>query len=82
MIFFLALYVPVIRSEETFLRGRFPEFAKYTEEIPRLFPRFSSGGNTGGAFSWELYQKHREYNAALGVLAIAGILIAKMIWLH
>jgi protein-S-isoprenylcysteine O-methyltransferase Ste14 len=78
--FFLLVYVPVIRSEETFLRAKFPEFEKYANEVPRLLPRLSSGGNKTDSFSWDLYRKHREYNAALGALAITMVLVIKIIW--
>jgi protein-S-isoprenylcysteine O-methyltransferase Ste14 len=80
ILFFLLVYVPVIRSEETFLRAKFPEFEKYANEVPRLLPRLSSGGNETGSFSWDLYWKHREYNAALGALAITMVLVIKIIW--
>ena len=79
IIFFVAVYVPVIRSEEAFLRSRFPEFDQYANNVPRLLPRLSSNSE-GGSFSMDLYRQHREYNAALGALAITAILVVKMIW--
>jgi len=81
VIFFFAIYVPVIRGEETYLRSRFPEFEKYTREVPRLLPRLNSSNSEKGSFSWELYKKHREYNAILGALAVSAILLIKMFWL-
>ena len=39
---FLAIYLPVIRGEEVFLREHFPEFAEYARQVPRLLPRLSS----------------------------------------
>jgi protein-S-isoprenylcysteine O-methyltransferase Ste14 len=80
VIFFVAVYVPVIRGEEKYLRSRFPEFEKYAAEVPRLLPRLSSGGGEKGSFSWELYKKHREYNAVLGALAVLAALLVKMFW--
>lgn len=80
IIFFFAVYLPVIFSEEKFLREKFPEFESYAASVPRLLPRFSRGQNTQGSFSWDLYRKHREYNALLGALAILAVLIAKMYW--
>src|SRR5581483_2233163 len=62
---FVVIYVPVIRSEEAFLRGKFPEFEEYARNVPRLFPRWSAYGSGQGSFSWDLYWKHREYNAVL-----------------
>ena len=60
------IYLPVIRSEEAFLRERFPEFDEYAREVPSLFPRLSRFGKRSGEFSWDLYWKHREYNATAG----------------
>jgi protein-S-isoprenylcysteine O-methyltransferase Ste14 len=80
VVFFAVVYIPVIRSEEVFLRSKFPEFEGYANRVPRLLPRLSSLGNDGGSFSWDLYWKHREYNAVLGALGIVAVLVAKMLW--
>ena len=79
VVMFFAIYLPVIRDEETFLREKFPEFEEYARRVPRMFPRIgpSSGESTGG-FSFDLYLKHREYNALLGGVVLAGALIFKM----
>jgi protein-S-isoprenylcysteine O-methyltransferase Ste14 len=79
-VIFLLIYVPVIRSEEVFLRTRFPEFEQYVQHVPRLLPRASALGNSRGSFSWALYRKHREYNASLGAALMIAALAAKMIW--
>lgn len=78
----LTIYFPVILSEEEFLRARFPEFTQYEREVPRLLPRLSAYGVASGSFSWHLYWKHREYNAALGFLLMAAILVAKALWMR
>lgn len=81
VVLFFAIYLPVIRGEEIFLRERFPEFDAYARQVPRLFPRVSAPGKNGGAFIWDLYWKHREYNAALGAAGMLAALVAKMlIW--
>lgn len=80
VVFFVAVYVPVIRGEEKYLRSRFPEFEKYAHEVPRLLPRLTSGGGEKGSFDWALYKKHREYNAVLGTLAITAVLVIKLVW--
>lgn len=36
---FAVIYVPVIASEEAFLRSTFPEFDAYCRRVPRLIPR-------------------------------------------
>lgn len=69
-VLFIAIYVPVIASEERFLRSTFPGFDAYCREVPRLIPRVTpartSGGTESGRFHMGLYLKHREYNALLG----------------
>ena len=71
---FLVVYVPVIASEERFLRAAFPGFDAYCRRVPRLFPRLGPAGGSGndssGHFAWALYRKHREYNALLGVILL------------
>jgi protein-S-isoprenylcysteine O-methyltransferase Ste14 len=84
IVMFLAIYVPVIRGEESFLRERFPEFAEYERRVPRLLPQLGallgrSAGSKGG-FSRELYLQHREYNALAGTLAMIGLLTVKLLW--
>lgn len=77
---FLAIYWPVIRTEEAFLREKFPEYEGYARNVPRLLPRFTAFGNTRGTFSWDLYWKHREYNAFLGAAAMMAALAIKSWW--
>jgi protein-S-isoprenylcysteine O-methyltransferase Ste14 len=79
VVMFFAIYVPVIRDEEKFLREKFPDFEEYARQVPRLFPRFTSGGrHSTGSFSFDLYWKHGEYNALLGALGMMALLVAKM----
>ncbi len=84
VVMFFAIYLPVIRGEEAFLRQKFPEFEQYARRVPRMFPRIaphSTATDEGPAgFSMDLYRKHREYNALLGALAMLAALGAKMIW--
>lgn len=82
VIMFFAIYLPVIRGEEAFLRQKFPEFEDYARQVPRMFPRIaprSSREGTSGGFSLDLYRKHREYNALAGALAMSAALLIKMI---
>jgi protein-S-isoprenylcysteine O-methyltransferase Ste14 len=80
ILIFLAIYLPVIRGEEEFLKEQFPGFEEYARQVPRLFPRLSSFGSGSGTFSWDLYWQHREYNAALGAVAMMTALAAKLLW--
>jgi protein-S-isoprenylcysteine O-methyltransferase Ste14 len=78
---FAAIYVPVIRGEEAFLRSKFPGYDDYAARVPRLIPRLRpstvDAGEAGG-FSADLYRKHREYNALIGAAAIYAALILKL----
>jgi protein-S-isoprenylcysteine O-methyltransferase Ste14 len=84
---FLAIYVPTILSEETFLRGTFPSFEEYARKVPRLLPRLTAArfediGAEGGRFSVERYRHHHEYNALMGAAAIYAALTLRMILWH
>src|SRR5277367_4240435 len=69
VVMFFAIYLPVIRDEEAFLRGKFPEFGEYARRVPRMFPRIAAAGSDDDAgFSFALYIQHREYNALIGAL--------------
>ena len=70
---FAVIYVPVIASEERFLRSAFPGFDEYCQQVPRLIPRLTpalqpntKSGAGAGSFSLSLYLQHREYNAGVG----------------
>jgi protein-S-isoprenylcysteine O-methyltransferase Ste14 len=80
VVMFFAIYLPVIRGEEEFLRTRFPDFEDYAQRVPRMFPRIAPArsGGEGGQFSLDLYLKHREYNAVIGTLAMIVGLITKI----
>ena len=39
---FAVIYVPVIASEERFLRATFPGFDAYCRRVPRLIPRLTA----------------------------------------
>ena len=90
---FALIYIPVIVSEERFLRATFPEFDAYCRLVPRLIPRLtparplSSGPAAQTAqdpeassphFSPTRYRKHREYNAAIG----AALLYLSLLFLR
>jgi protein-S-isoprenylcysteine O-methyltransferase Ste14 len=70
---FLIIYVPVIASEERFLRSNFSDFDAYCHRVPRLIPRLTAAAPStrqtevsAGKFSLDLYLRHREYNSAIG----------------
>ena len=40
LVYFLMVYVPVVRYEEKILREKFPEYTEYASRVPRFFPTF------------------------------------------
>ncbi|MGD0987542.1 MAG: isoprenylcysteine carboxylmethyltransferase family protein [Candidatus Sulfotelmatobacter sp.] len=82
VVMFFAIYVPVIRDEEAFLRQNFPEFEEYARRVPRMLPRLTphsdSEGGAAAEFALDLYLKHREYNALVGTIAMIVALVVKM----
>jgi protein-S-isoprenylcysteine O-methyltransferase Ste14 len=87
VIMFLVIYVPTILSEEMYLRGVFPTFDEYAQQVPRLLPRLTAARFTDievgvGRFSGERYLHHREYNALMGAVAIYAALTLRMLLRH
>ncbi|MGO9339624.1 MAG: methyltransferase family protein [Terracidiphilus sp.] len=80
---FAVIYIPVIASEERFLRATFPGFDAYCRRVPRLLPRLTPASQAGdqagsGGFSMALYLRHREYNAGIG----AALLYLSLLFLR
>lgn len=80
---FLLIYWPVILGEEDFLRAQFTGYDAYARTVPRLFPRLRGlNSQPAGAFSLQLYRKHREYNSLLGTFCIYLALLARVLFWH
>ncbi len=84
-VLFAIVYLPVIFSEERFLRAHFTGFDVYAARVPRLLPRFTpapvDSPQSGGTFSPALYRQHREYNFVGGAAALFAALLLLM-WLR
>ena len=80
VLLFVAIYIPVILAEESFLRSRFPEFDHYARQVPRLWPRLRPLAVSEGSFSRQRYLQHREYNALIGTAVMIAALVAKIFW--
>ena len=77
---FTLIYVPVIRSEEAFLRQRFSTYDDYAQRVPRLLPDTLWFSGLTSGFSPALYRQHREYNALIGAAAMLAALVVKVLW--
>jgi protein-S-isoprenylcysteine O-methyltransferase Ste14 len=80
LVLFAVVYVPVISSEEAFLRQQFAEYDSYARLVPRLLPNTAWFPGLTSGFSRELYLQHREYNALIGAAAMLAALVVKMLW--
>ena len=86
MALYLLIYVPVMQAEAQTLAKLFPdEFVAYSQRVPMFLPRLAPYRDeknlltqTGERrFALSQYLKHREYQAALGLLLVYAILVAK-----
>jgi protein-S-isoprenylcysteine O-methyltransferase Ste14 len=72
----LWIYPHVIRREELHLSKLFPDaFADYCSRVPRFLPRFQQSSSS---FSLQQYFANREYNTALGFVAVLGVFVLKL----
>jgi protein-S-isoprenylcysteine O-methyltransferase Ste14 len=86
---FAFIYLPVITAEEKYLRSTFPDYERYSKEVPRFLPRLTpyraaeaEVNDDSARFSSALYLRHREYKAPLGAVLMLGALVLKMLVKH
>ncbi len=82
--FFAFVYGPTIGRERDFVRARFPDaYQEWAAHVPLFFPRLTpwSGGarSESTPFSWPLYLRHREWQAAL-VFVLVIVWLALVAW--
>ncbi|MEX2262480.1 MAG: isoprenylcysteine carboxylmethyltransferase family protein [Bryobacteraceae bacterium] len=76
---FVFVYLPAIQLEEQHLRAIFPEYEAYAARVPALMPaRPPEGMERGKRFRFELYRRNQEYQAMLGFVAGALVLLWKV----
>jgi protein-S-isoprenylcysteine O-methyltransferase Ste14 len=73
---FLLIYTPVVEQEEQHLRTLFPDYDSYARRVPQFIPR-PPRQRSGQRFSFELYQRNKEYKALLGFLWAYAFLLVK-----
>jgi protein-S-isoprenylcysteine O-methyltransferase Ste14 len=79
VVYFLAIYWPVMNRESGELRRQYGQaFETYARAVPLFLPRWrGSDSSRGGKFRWARYRANREYEAALGFLAVVIFLALK-----
>ena len=83
-VFFAAVYVPVMRSEQAHLTALFGErYTAYARAVPLLLPRLTpwrAPGAKPAQFDLQLYRNNREYEALVAFVVIVMALWGKMVW--
>jgi protein-S-isoprenylcysteine O-methyltransferase Ste14 len=68
--FWVLVYRPTIERERVDISGRYPEaYAEWEQHVPAFVPRatpWRQAEAEATPFSWALYMRHREWQAALG----------------
>ncbi len=79
---YLAIFYPVvIRREQAELKTLYgAAFVEYASQVPAFWPRLSPAVASTERFSWLLYRKNREYEAAIGLAVAMAILWILMLW--
>lgn len=76
---FVLIYLPVVDLEEQHLARLFPDYSTYVRRVHKLIPRvpYPMPEDAPKHFRWSLYRYNREYQALLGFLAGAALLLWK-----
>lgn len=87
---YLLIYAPVMAAEAETLVKLFPhEYAFYRKRVPMFLPRLTPWRDAAKPadradqrkFALSQYLRHKEYQAALGLLLIYGLLAVKFLFL-
>ena len=84
-VLFLGIYVPVMRVETKTLDELFgKDYQDYAAAVPLFLPRVTAyrGGAAKAKFDPALYQRYREYRAAIGLVVAWLLLAIKWYWLR
>jgi len=79
LVYMFAFYPAVIRREEIELFARYgAEFEEFSQRVPAFWPRITPASPPAQGFSLALYQRNREYQAALGTMVALALLVLRM----
>jgi len=81
-LFFLTLYIPVMRAEEQeLLNGYGDEFVEYSKKVSLFFPRFRPPGYSVSGFLWSRVTRNREHRTIIGLILAEAVLVLKYAFL-
>jgi protein-S-isoprenylcysteine O-methyltransferase Ste14 len=79
--YLLVFYPAVIRREEQELKSLYgAAFTEYANRVPAFWPRLTAAATGRQNFSWSLYRRNREYQAAIGLVVAMALLWTLMLW--
>jgi protein-S-isoprenylcysteine O-methyltransferase Ste14 len=81
-LFYLVLYIPVMRAEELeLLNGYGDAFIEYSKKVPLFFPRFRRAAYPVSGFFWSRAARNREHLTAAGLILAEAVLVLKYLFL-
>lgn len=82
--YFGVFYIAVMRREEHELRQQYgATFEQYAARVPPFFPVWKKTTESKArrwGFSWQHYVRNREYQAAIGLVLVLGLLFLLRHW--
>ncbi|MEJ2246608.1 MAG: isoprenylcysteine carboxylmethyltransferase family protein [Acidobacteriota bacterium] len=82
VLFFLILYIPVMRAEEQELLNSYgEEFVEYSKNVPLFFPLFRSPSYPVSGFLWSQVARNREHRTIIGLILTEAVLVLKYLFL-
>lgn len=81
-LFYLVLYIPVMRAEEQeLLNGYGDEFVEYSKKVPLFFPRLRPPCYSVSGFLWSRVARNREHRTIIGLILAEAVLVLKYVFL-
>ncbi len=79
---YLAIFYPavILREQEELKTLYGAAFDTYAAQVPAFWPRLTRAMPLTERFSWPLYRKNREYEAAIGAAVAMAMLWMIMLW--
>ena len=79
-LFFLVLYIPVMRAEEQeLLNGYGDAFVEYSKKVSLFFPRFRPASYPVSGFLWSRVVRNREHRTIIGLILAEAVLVLKYV---
>jgi len=82
ILFYLTVYLPVMRAEEQeLLNGYGDAFIEYSKQVPLFIPRVRANGYKINGFYWSRVVRNREHRTIIGLILAEAVLVLKCLFL-